>query len=196
VARTPDKIHDEWLVLAAQSGEVEAFQTLMRRHLPAMARHARRLTGDSDAAAEITQDACLAIVRGLGRLDDPATFEPWVLRIVANKAADWIRRRRRQREVERSVAPEVVEECGVRFDNGLSAQPAETIRLVRQALKALPRGLQVVVGLYYAEGRSVAEAAGVLGVPLGTVKSRLHSARRRLKAIIRGNDHEQTRRRH
>jgi RNA polymerase sigma-70 factor (ECF subfamily) len=175
VPRTPDAIHEEWLVLAAQSGDAEAFEALLRRRLPAMARHARRLTGDRDAAAEVTQDACLAIVRGLGRLDDPATVEAWVHRIVANKAADWIRRRRRQRNVEQAAAPAIVE-----------AQQPETVRLIRQALRALPRSLQAVVGLRYGEGRSVAEAAGILGVPPGTVKSRLHSARQRLKDFIDG----------
>jgi RNA polymerase sigma factor (sigma-70 family) len=173
-------------VLAAQGGDEEAFQALLRRWLPAMARLARRLTGDPDAAAEVTQEACLAIVRGLGQLEDPATFESWVRRIVANKAADWIRRRQRQRHVERSVAPEIAEAHRARRRLGVSAEPPETIRLVRQAVRALPPCLQAVVGLHYGEGRSVAEAAGILGVPLGTVKSRLHNARLQLKAIING----------
>jgi RNA polymerase sigma-70 factor (ECF subfamily) len=191
VARTPEQIHDECLVLAAQGGDEEAFEALLRRWLPAMARQARRFVGDSDAAAEITQDAGLAIVRGLGGLKDPATFEAWVRRIVANKAADWIRRRCRQRRFERLVAPEFFRERRVR----LSAEPAETVRLVRQALQALPVGLQVVVGLHYGEGRSVAETAGIIAVPLGTVKSRLYSARQRIMAIINGTNDDHCRRR-
>ena len=195
MTRTPEAIHDECLVLAAQSGEEEAFQTLLRRWLPTMARHARRLAGDSDAAAEITQEACHAIVRGLGRLEDPATFETWVRQIVANKAADWIRRRRRQRRLEQSFAAEFIDGHHDRFRTGISAEPVETVRLVHQALLALPRSLQLVIGLYYGEGRSVAETAGIIGVPCGTVKSRLYGARQRFKAIINGNEDDQIRRR-
>jgi RNA polymerase sigma-70 factor (ECF subfamily) len=158
-----------------------------------MAQHARRLTGDRDAAAEVVQESCLAIVRGLGRLEDPATLESWVGRIVANKAADWIRRRQRQRHLERSVSVELGEARRAHHRAGLWAEPPETIRLVRQAVHALPPGLRAVVGLHYGQGRSVAEAAGILRIPLGTVKSRLHNARQRLKAFINGIDHDQIR---
>jgi RNA polymerase sigma factor (sigma-70 family) len=183
------------LVLAAQSGDVEAFQTLLRGWLPRMAQQARRLTGDRDAAAEVTQESCVAIVRGLGRLEDPATFDSWVGRIVANKAADWIRQRQRQRHLERSVAMETGAQSHARSRAGLWAEPPETIRLVRQAVHALPPGLQAVVGLHYGEGRSVAEAAGILRIPPGTVKSRLHNARQLLKAFITGIDNGYIRRR-
>ena len=191
--RTAEEIRDECLVLAAQSGDEEAFEALLRRWLPAMALHARRLAGDTDAAAEITQDAGLAIVRGLARLEDPATFEAWVYRIVANKAADWIRRRRRQRHLERLVVPEFLQETFFRACR--SAEPAEAIHLVRQALSSLPLRQQVVVGLYYGEGRSVTEAAAIIGVPNGTVKSRLHYARQRFMQIVNGNNDGQDRRR-
>lgn len=184
--KTPEETHDEWLVLAAQSGDEEAFEALLRSRLPSMARQARRLVADGDAAAEITQDACLAIVRGLARLEDPATFEAWVRRIVANKAADWIRRRHRQRQLKRLIVPEFLPEGRALDQTHRSAEPTETIHLVRDALAALPQSMQVVLGLYYGEGRSVSEAASIIGVPEGTVKSRLYNARQRLLGIIEG----------
>lgn len=181
MARTLEQIRDELLVLAAQGGDAEAFETLIRRWRPVMVRHAWRLTGDRDLAADVGQESCLAIVRGLGRLHDPAAFGTWVLRIVSNKAADRVRRRRRERRLQESAesaAPgEASGPAGVADPGGLTAA-------IREAVGALPMHLRAVVGLYYGEGLSVAEAAVALGIPAGTIKSRLHDARRRVKDSI------------
>jgi RNA polymerase sigma-70 factor (ECF subfamily) len=184
-ARTAERIRDEWLVLASQGGDVEAFETLIRRWRPVMARHAWRLAGDRDAAADLVQESCLAVVRGLGRLHDPATFGPWVLRIVSNKAADWVRRRRRERRLMRSAEGPMSGQAAGGAAAG-AVRHTDMADVIRQTVAALPAHLRAVVGLYYGEGLSVAEAASALGIPPGTIKSRLHEARHRIKGAIEG----------
>lgn len=189
VTRAREQVRDEWLVLAARGGDVAAFESLIHRWRPVMTRHAWRLTGDADGAADVTQESCLAVVRGLGRLHDPATFGVWVLRIVSNKAADWVRRRERERRRQppaTSATPDTLPDLGSRRQTA----PDDRTALIRQAVKRLPVHLRSVVGLYYAEGLSVAETAAALGVPPGTIKSRLHEARQRLKDTLEGRQHE------
>lgn len=183
--RSLDQIHTELLVLEAQGGESEALEALLRRWLPAMARHARRLTGDQDGAADVTQEACLAIMRGLRRLDDPARFGAWALRIVTNKAADWVRRRQRQRRLQESLEPR--EPRAGWSDLQVSDHGTEAaVKLMQQALALLPHGMRAVISLHYGEGLSVADTALALDIPPGTVKSRLHHARSRLKELMKG----------
>ena len=96
--RTVDDIHDEWLVLRAQDGDAAALAEIVDRWQPRLLRHAMRLTGTSDGAADATHHAWVAIIGGLGRLNDPACFRRWAFRIVGNKAADYVRDRQRERK--------------------------------------------------------------------------------------------------
>lgn len=172
------------LVLEAQRGEVAAFEELLRSWLPVMTRHAYRLTGDRDGAADVTQEACLAITRGLRRLDDPARFESWTLRIVTNKAADWVRRRQRQRRLQEYLESREPRPAASDLHGSGETSEAERIQLIQQALTQLPHEMRAVISLHYGEGLSVANMALALGVPPGTVKSRLHHARRQLKELV------------
>ena len=96
--RSRERIIDEMLVIAAQAGQVEAFDCLAARWHPRLLRHAWRLTGDPEGAHEAAQEAWMAVARGLWRLKDPACFGPWALRIVSRRCADWIKRRRHSRQ--------------------------------------------------------------------------------------------------
>ncbi|MGE4197494.1 MAG: RNA polymerase sigma factor, partial [Phycisphaerales bacterium] len=101
--RSLDTVQTEYLVLTAQFGDVAAFAELLRRWLPIMRRHAARLTADPTATDDVVQEACLALVSALKRLDDPSRAHGWMLRIVSNKAADWVRTRRRERVLTHSL---------------------------------------------------------------------------------------------
>lgn len=149
-----------------------------------MQRHAWRLTGNTAAADDITQEAWLAIVRGLRRLNDPITFRAWALRIVTNKAADWIRKRQRDRTLQKTLENREPNPATSDFEHRTPANEGDANAQLRKAIDALSPELRAVVGLHYGEGMSVADIAHVLDVPPGTVKSRLHSARARLKDMI------------
>ena len=176
---TTQQLVDELLVMRCQDGDADAMRELVSRWQRPLWRYAYRLTGREEAAWDAIQDAWLAVIRGLRRLDDPRRFRQWVYRIVTNKAADWIRKRRRHRK----------------FGEHLDADPPAAAAAddaaaedVRAALRLLPRRQRVVLSLRYLEGFNVGEIASVLRVPAGTVKSRLHGARKELKRLLRRRD--------
>jgi RNA polymerase sigma-70 factor (ECF subfamily) len=182
VGRSPDEVLDDWLVLAAQGGEADAFEALARRWHRRLIAHAYRRTAHPEGATEATQDAWLAIIRGLPRLHDPSRFPAWAYRIVDHKAVDWLRRRRRRRALDDRLQahPEV-------FDpdpRARSPEPEDSpdpVARLRSALNDLPGDQRLLLALSYTDGRSVREIAGMLGIPEGTVKSRLFHARQHLK---------------
>ena len=108
-------------------------------------------------------------------MDDPARFRQWAYRIVTNKAADWIHRHQRLRELNRELPEQIpaAEEAGGSHD-------AERLRAV---LGRMPARQRVVLSLRYLDGFSTAEIARILRIPVGTVKSRLHHARRKLEEL-------------
>src|SRR3954470_3638695 len=172
-----DQVLDELLVLRCQDGDAAALDELVRRWQPRLLRHAWHLTGQPDAAADVTQDAWLAIVRGFPRLHDPALFRSWAYRIVTHKCADWTRRRRDDRRVENVIDA---------LPDGDAAQPEQQdeARRLNDAMRRLGLDQRAILSLRYWEDMSIADMAEVLGVPEGTVKSRLNQTRNELKEIL------------
>jgi RNA polymerase sigma factor (sigma-70 family) len=179
--RTPDEIHDEWLVLRCQEGDAAALGELVERWQPRLLRHAWRLTGTADGAADVVQAAWLAIIRGLGKLNDAACFRRWAYRIVGFKAADWIRGRQRDRALTDNLASEMDDQ---RNTDDPSPDEQDEIAVLRAAMKQLSPEQQTILSMFYLEDMSLVEIAQALAVPLGTVKSRLHYGRLALKQIL------------
>ncbi len=171
-----ERVLDELLVLRCQDGEANAFEELVGRWQRKLLRHALHLTGDADGANDVVQEAWFAIVRGIGRVDDPTRFPAWAYRIVTHKAADWIRRRQRRRAVEDALEPPraTVSSEGANDD----------VDALRAALRELPRDARVALSLHYLDGLGVRDMARALGIPAGTVKSRLFNARNKLKQVL------------
>lgn len=183
--RTQEDIQDELLVLECQDGSEAAVRTLIGRWQPRLARLAWRLTGEREGASDVVQDAWLAIIRGIKRLDDPARFRSWAFRIVANRCADWIRRR----AVRRGAAKNLEHACA---ESGTGAPattdaPGEVDRL-RHVLARLPDDQRALLALHYLDGMGIAELASVFELPAGTVKSRLYHARDRLRRELERNE--------
>jgi RNA polymerase sigma-70 factor (ECF subfamily) len=165
-----EQLVDEILVLDAQSGSVRALEMLVSRWQKRLWQYAFNLTGDSEAAWDVTQESWLGIIRSLRRLNDPANFRAWAYKIVTNKASDWIKKKRRAKTASIEEWPD--REQAAKKDTG-----------VRELLDKLDVGKQVVLSLYYFEQFSVSEISVALKIPKGTVKSRLHNARKELKEL-------------
>lgn len=169
-----EQLVDELLVLRCQEGEPEAMAALAGRWQKRLWQYAYRLTARSDAAWDVVQEAWVAMIRGLRKLDDPARFRGWAYRIVTHKAADWVRRHQRRREEPRDLAH--VPHAG----DGHVAQSDRHVDL-HAVLGRLAHPHRIVLCLRYLAELPVAEIARVLAVPAGTVKSRLHHARQAFK---------------
>ena len=179
--RTHDDIEDELLMLMCQDGEQEALAVLVSRWQPRLRTFAWRLTGAHDAAQDVVQESWMAIVRGLNGLDDPASFRTWAYRIVRNKAADWIRRRGTQWDVQAKLA-----DRPARFDadGGDGVIDKDDSRRLRRAMEGLSIEQRAILSLHYLDGMSLKEIGETLGIPEGTVKSRLFHARKQLRGVL------------
>ncbi len=181
---------DRGLIQAARKGDLAAFNQLVLKYQNHAYNVAYRLLGDSDAAADATQDAFLKAYRRLHQLRGDS-FRPWLLRIVTNTCYDVLRRRKR-----RPVQPLEPENEDGEADHlsrwqSDEASPEEIAlrheihRVIQEGLMLLSPEHRTVVVLSDIEGLSYEEIATALGVPVGTVKSRLSRARARLRDYLR-----------
>jgi len=179
---TKHRVYTEWLVLRCQAGDSGALSELAdlwhRRFLGL----AVRLTGDREAARDVVQESWVAIVRDLRTLRDPHRFSSWALRIVANKSRDWIRRRKTRRQLE--TEPEASFDLVDARATGDELERESEIECLRHALRRLDPDDAAILSLHHLDGISIREVAVALQIPTGTVKSRLHAARARLRAAL------------
>ncbi len=174
---------DGLLVVRSQRGDEAAFGLLVERWQARLVASARRLTGDEHAALDAVQETWTAVIRRLRGLRDPQAFATWTYSILRNKCTDWHRRSSRRRRAHREAAQEAARPL----------DPPEAPSL-EDALARLPEKQRAAVALYYWDGFSVPEIAEIEGVPAGTVKSRLYTAREALRRILKEEDDEQARR--
>lgn len=165
------------IVKKAQAGGQEALQVLVDQyHIPAL-RAAQIILGDSQDAEDTVQEVWIQVLRSLGSLRDPSRFNAWLYRMVRNTAL----RKRQQRATK--LADMALHEDLVREETESNTR-ADTMPWLPIALHALSGKDYFVTSLHYFNGLSVEEIAQLLGVPLGTVKSRLYHARKILKKEI------------
>ncbi|MFG6416505.1 RNA polymerase sigma factor [Roseateles sp. DC23W] len=173
---THDPLTDEWLAVRCQLGEREAFDELVARWQLPLWRYARQLAGSDSAADDATQDVWLRVLRGIARLREGAKLRPWLFGIAHRVLMNRLREQYRT-----PLVPE--------GDADLEALPADddTLQLetdlaaLRDGLARLPALECEVLTLFYLQQLSLDEVSQVLVVPVGTVKSRLHRARRLLR---------------
>ncbi|HWD06754.1 MAG TPA: sigma-70 family RNA polymerase sigma factor [Amycolatopsis sp.] len=172
----------EALVAAAVSGEVAAFDTLVRRHTPMMYRVALRITGSPAEAEDVVQEAWLAAWRSLGTFRHESAVSTWLYRVVANGSLALVRRNRP------TVPIETVPPHEVPTDDGSPERQVVRAEQVDEVLRAIARldvAQRVPLVLRELEGLSYEEVAEVLEVSIPALRSRLHRARVALLGQLR-----------
>jgi RNA polymerase sigma-70 factor (ECF subfamily) len=187
LARSEERILDEFLVASARVGDRTALDALARRWEKRLVRHAWRLLGDGELARDVAQEAWVHIARAIPRLDDGAAFPAFALRIVTRRAADAIRGARRRRAGMAAFAADHAQTEDRRETLEATASGAS----LSAALATLPAEQRAAVALFYLEDLSVADMAVALGVPAGTVKTRLMAAREKLRLALGVDKEEQ-----
>jgi RNA polymerase sigma factor (sigma-70 family) len=169
-----------------RAGEPAAFGELFDEHARAVYHHGYRLTGDRSAAEDVVSATFLQAWRIRRRIDpDGGSLRPWLLGVATNVIRNVNRKARRERAVlallpHRETVPDFADELVGRIDD------AGSLAAVREALRALRPAEREVVALCVWAGLEYAEAAAALGIPVGTVRSRLSRARRRLARLRAG----------
>ncbi|MCA9188826.1 MAG: RNA polymerase sigma factor [Planctomycetales bacterium] len=168
-----------------ETGEPAVFSEIVRRYERELYSYLRRYLGQAEMAEDAFQWTFLQLHLKCDQFDPTRKLRPWLYMIATNKAIDLQRRNRRHRMISlNGPGGNFGEETGKLIDVVLSSEDAPSSRLddaekstwLRNALGNLPEHLQLVVNLVYFQGLKYREAADVLAVPVGTVKSRLHAA--------------------
>jgi RNA polymerase sigma-70 factor, ECF subfamily len=169
------------LIRAAAAGDLRAFEQLVRAYQQLVWRFLRRLVGDAALAEDVTQETFLRVFRRLPTYSFESKFSTWVFQIARNAGIDELRSRQRRSRLASIVraSPPVP-----------SVAPPETRMEIEAALASLPVDLRETVVLVEVLGLRYREVSTVLGVPEGTVKSRMFAARSRLHRWSRADDPE------
>jgi len=170
----PDAPRDEDLVRRFLSGDRAAFAALVERHERRVYNLALRMTGREEDARDATQDALLTVLNKLSSFRGEAAFTTWLHRVTVNACYDLLRKRQRAPLLERG------EDDMPAIEPPPAADHADTSDLsidVRRALTEVPEDFRVVMILHDVQDLPQEEVAAILGIPVGTVKSRLHRGR-------------------
>ena len=179
---------DRTLVVEAAAGDLDAFDTLVRRYQTRLVNYALAIVRDTGEAEDVAQETFIRAYRSLGRFRGESSFKTWLYTIATNTARTALeRRRRRERVGGQSLDDDAQTFCADAVPSGLP--DAETTLVARdtidRALATLSDHLRVAVVLRDVEGLDYKEIAKVTGVPIGTVESRIFRARHRLRTLLR-----------
>jgi len=176
---------DEQLLQQYSQGHTEAFEELIRRYWRELYHFLYRFLGDKMLVEDVFQETFLQLHLSAGQFDYSKRLKPWLFTIAANKAKDALRRKARQKASELDAEIASHEEEAVRFVDIMPSDlppPDETIEnqeissIVQTIVQQMPENLREVLILSYFHDFAYKDIAEILGVPLGTVKSRLHAA--------------------
>ena len=184
IALAEERIEGERaLVLRARSGDRAAFGELVNRHMQRAYYIALGLTGSHDDALDLSQEAFARAFRARASLDPDRPFYAWLYQIVRRLCFNFLRDRSTRRRRLDEATPWLAQEAGARASQSDPARNAERAELrarVQAAIEELPEREREVLVLKEFEGLRYREIAELLGIPIGTVMSRLYYARRRL----------------
>jgi RNA polymerase sigma-70 factor, ECF subfamily len=166
------RIDDTALLAAAQNGDLDAFEALVRTHTPAVYAHALRFFGEPQAAEDVAQEVWIKVFRSLSTFDERAKLSTWLYRVTRNACLDAVRAGKR-----RPVTLDPLDTIAVPGDLADEVALSASLERALASLQPEDRDAFSAIALF---GLTYAEASEALGVPAGTVKSRVFRARRSL----------------
>jgi RNA polymerase sigma-70 factor (ECF subfamily) len=177
-----NRIQYEWLALRCQAGDAGAFEDLIAVMERPLLYYATSLTGNPDSALDVLQEVWIRAFRGIRKLKDPGSLRSWLYSITHGIAVDRIRKNYSREQAEK-----------VQFEDFQEAEEPsfaeEDAAAIHQALGEIGLKHREVLVLHFLEDLSVAEIATVVGCSEGTVKSRIHYAKRAMKEILSGRSY-------
>lgn len=175
---------DEWIALRCQHGEPEAFRDLVREMERPLLYFVQKLLRDEDKALDVLQEVWLKAFRTIRRLENPRSVRAWLYRLTRGLAIDHVRKEVAEERRERAHAEELADASE---EPSFAAEDAAELHL---ALDTLDLRHREVLVLHFLEEMPITDIGAVLGCPAGTVKSRIHYAKRALQTALQGNRHE------
>jgi RNA polymerase sigma-70 factor (ECF subfamily) len=171
-----ERVYRSLLVLRCQTGDATAFAELLALHQVRLHYFLQKMLGDPHRADDLFQEVWLDVFRGIGRLADPAAFAGWLYQVARHRAYRELRKRREP------LHP--LGDADLPQEDDADDFGAEDAELVHACLDRLAAAHREVLLLRFVEEMSYEEIAGVVGCQVGTVRSRLHYAKRALRQLI------------
>jgi RNA polymerase sigma-70 factor (ECF subfamily) len=174
-----------------REGDMTALAILVEKYKRLVYRLAIQITKNHEDANDVMQDTFLKVYESIHSFRKESAFETWLYRIVVNHAMNLVKRRKRRRESSLSAAseaeihPDVRRTADLVNDPHVNAERKELQKWVTQAVDSLPVKHRTVVILHEFEGLTHAEIASILNCSEGTVRSRLHYARNKLRELLK-----------
>ena len=179
------------LIDELREGDMAALAILVEKYKRLVYRVAIQITKNHEDANDVMQDTFLKVYESIHSFRQDAAFETWLYRIVVNHATNLVKRRERRRESplsvigEMEIHPDLKQTADLANNPHLDAERKERQRWVTQAVNSLPLKQRTVVVLHEFEGLTHPEIASILNCSEGTIRSRLHYARQKLKDLLK-----------
>ncbi|MEE2663402.1 MAG: RNA polymerase sigma factor [Myxococcota bacterium] len=168
----------------ARQGDVAAFSRLVERTSSMVCGVAFAIVRDIAASEDIAQEVFLSVWKGLGRLQNPRSFLPWLRQMTRNQANSWLRKVYSRRAHDHAGEELLAAVADPRPAADLALEQKEELELVARTLEEIPGEAREVLVLYYREGRSTTQVAELLGLSEGAVRKRLSRARGHIRAEL------------
>lgn len=172
-------------VAAARAGDARAWDVLFQRYQLPVYAYVNELVRHEQTALDVVQESFIAAARHIGTLADDARFGSWLFSIAHQKIIQHWRRRGREAALFEAAGEGVVEFVETEDDPAQWLLRKEEEQRFHEVLAKLPPPQRAVVLLHFLEDFPLADIAGITGAPLGTVKSRLHHAKRALRRLMK-----------
>ncbi len=170
------------LIARAKEGNMEAFETLIRKYQQTIYYLCRRMAGSHQAADDLSQETFIKAFFALSRFQDQMNFYAWLRKIAVNNSLNFLKARKREISLDESEIGNPENPATAQRESPLDAtQRAEIERKFEEALRELPADQKSIFVLRFYENLSYGEIAQALSLPRGTVMSRLNRARQKLK---------------
>jgi len=183
-----NKFSDEDLIARFQNGDEYAFEEIIHRYKDRLVNFVYRYLGQMDEAEDIVQDTFLKVYKNKNAYENIARFSTWIYTIAGNLAKTELRKRKRRRIFSISKLGPDEKEFELPASDKTPEEDAEshfTEKIIQAAIQELPEKFRTVVILRDIQELSYDEISMILGVPLGTVKSRVNRARLKLRDLLR-----------
>ncbi|MFQ3544932.1 sigma-70 family RNA polymerase sigma factor [Halobacillus rhizosphaerae] len=175
------------LIHDAKNGDKHAYNDLVGMYNAKVYRHAFAMTNDRMEAEDIAQEAFIKAFYSLHRLENEYAFVSWMTRIVHNLCMDRIKKKKREGKKHEKMKENLTFQDRQSYQD----QHLNTKLTIEEAMQRLTKEHRAVISLCDIQGFTYEEMATILKVPLGTIKSRIYSARNQLKKhLLRGEDNE------
>jgi RNA polymerase sigma factor (sigma-70 family) len=183
------KVDDIALIGRARKGDESAYRILLRKYERSVYSICLRMVRNREEAEDLAQDAFVKVFSMLDRYNPTYAFSSWLFKITSNLCIDFLRKRRIESvamdEPVKSESGEFTRQYETRIDDPeAEAVRKERAGFITEVIEGLPSHYRIVILLRHQEGMPYDEIAATLGIPLGTVKARIHRARQLLKTRL------------